>query len=92
MYCGATGDDWQVFKLLRFVVAAFFIATVVSTFLDLSLGSKLMPGSSVHMAETSDKTFEDVVGIDEVSVYHPSCVEGIVSQVMELRHSFRRYC
>ena len=57
-----------MFKLLRFVVAAFFIATVVSSFLDLSLGSKLMPASSVHMAETSDKNFEDVVGIDEVSM------------------------
>lgn len=56
----------QGFKLLRFVVAAFFIATVASTFFDMSLGSKLVPGSNVHMAETSDKTFEDVVGIDEV--------------------------
>lgn len=55
----------NMFKLLRFVVGAFFIATVVSSFLDLSLGSKLMPASSVHMAEASDKTFEDVVGIDE---------------------------
>lgn len=42
------------------------MATVVSSFFDLSLGSKLMPGSNVNVAETSDKTFDDVVGIDEV--------------------------
>lgn len=59
-------DETQGFKLIRFIVAAFFVATVASSLLDVSLGSKLMPNNSVHMAETSDKTFDDVVGIDEV--------------------------
>ena len=56
----------QVFGLLRFVVKWFFISTVAYSVFDLAVGSKLVPTSSVHIAETSDKTFEDVVGIDEV--------------------------
>ena len=45
----------------------FFISTVAYSVFDLAVGSKLVPTSSVHIAETSDKTFEDVVGIDEVN-------------------------
>ena len=56
----------QLFGLLRFVVKWFFISTVAYSVFDLAVGSKLVPTSSVHIAETSDKTFEDVVGIDEV--------------------------
>eukprot|EP00904_Undaria_pinnatifida_P010386 jgi/Undpi1/6478/HiC_scaffold_20.g08957.m1 len=55
----------NLFGLLRFVVKWFFISTVAYSVFDLAVGSKLVPTSSVHIAETSDKTFEDVVGIDE---------------------------
>ncbi|CAM9618344.1 unnamed protein product, partial [Discosporangium mesarthrocarpum] len=44
----------------------FVVGTIIGSFLDASFSSKLgLPGSNVQVAETSDKRFADVVGIDE---------------------------
>lgn len=51
---------------MRSLLGFFIIATAISSFFDLSLGSKQLLGNNVHVAETSDKRFDDVVGIDEV--------------------------
>lgn len=51
---------------MQFTVKWFFIAVIVYSLFDLAANSKLVAAPSVHMAETSDKTFDDVVGVDEV--------------------------
>ncbi len=56
----------QLFGLVQFTVKWFFIAVIVYSLFDLAANSKLVAAPNVHMAETSDKTFDDVVGVDEV--------------------------
>ncbi|CAM9822160.1 unnamed protein product, partial [Ectocarpus fasciculatus] len=55
----------NLFGLVQFTVKWFFIAVIVYSLFDLAANSKLVAAPSVHMAETSDKTFDDVVGVDE---------------------------
>lgn len=59
----------QLFGLVQFTVKWFFIAVIVYSLFDLAANSKLVAAPNVHMAETSDKTFDDVVGVDEVIQY-----------------------
>ena len=59
----------QVLSLLKYSITIFIVVALVGTFLDDKggaggIGSRLM-GSAVHQVEKSEKTFEDVVGIDE---------------------------
>ncbi|CAM9939257.1 unnamed protein product, partial [Hapterophycus canaliculatus] len=55
----------NLFGLVQFTVKWFFIAVIVYSLFDLAANSKLVAAPNVHMAETSDKTFDDVVGVDE---------------------------
>jgi ATP-dependent metalloprotease len=61
----------QAWRLLKFSIGAFLIISFAGALLDEKtggaggLGSRLGMGSVVHQAEHSDKSFNDVVGIDE---------------------------
>eukprot|EP01039_Chlorochromonas_danica_P006181 gene6181-6816_t len=62
----------HLFGFARTAVGTFLLFALVSAFLDDKIGgaaggisSRLGGSSIVHQAEKSDKTFEDVVGIDE---------------------------
>ncbi|CAB1097971.1 unnamed protein product [Ectocarpus sp. CCAP 1310/34] len=55
----------NLFGLLQSTVKWFFVAVIMYSLFDLAANSKLVSSPSVHMAETSDKTFDDVVGVDE---------------------------
>ena len=63
----------QLFGLVQFTVKWFFIAVIVYSLFDLAANSKLVAAPNVHMAETSDKTFDDVVGVDEVYKLRKVC-------------------
>lgn len=67
IYVRNTGADWKEWAqgAAKSLVVFFVAATILSSFLDLSNFSKIMPASNVNMAETSDRRFSDVVGIDE---------------------------
>ena len=51
------------------VLSVFVVFSMVGAMMDErggGIGGRLgMPGSNIHQAEHSDKTFDDVVGIDE---------------------------
>lgn len=64
--CFSNPNNKQLFGLVQFTVKWFFIAVIVYSLFDLAANSKLVAAPNVHMAETSDKTFDDVVGVDEV--------------------------
>lgn len=60
----------QVMKMLKFTVATFLLLSFAGAILDErggagGISSRLGMGSAIHQAEHSDKTFDDVVGIDE---------------------------
>eukprot|EP01041_Mallomonas_annulata_P010978 gene10978-22939_t len=59
----------QLFKIVRQAIFLFLMLTFLSSMLDDKSGggiaSRMGMGSPVHQAEHSDKTFNDVVGVDE---------------------------
>lgn len=60
----------QVFRVLRYIAGMFLVLSFASAMLDDSKGggglaSRMGMGSATHQAEHSDKSFNDVVGIDE---------------------------
>lgn len=67
IYIRNTGADWKEWAqgAVKSLVVFFVAATIISSFLDLSNFSKIMPATNVNVAETTDKRFSDVVGIDE---------------------------
>jgi ATP-dependent metalloprotease len=68
---GEAGFKPQFWKLLRHGVTLFVIVSMITMFLDEKgptggLGKTLgLGGSAVHIVEKPDKTFDDVVGIEE---------------------------
>jgi len=69
LYIATPQPSWQsqAMKLLRTAVVAFFVLSFASSILDEKgggIGGRIM-GSAIHQAEHSDKSFGDVVGIDE---------------------------
>ena len=72
LYIARQEAGWktQLWTLFRHAIGLFLFFSLVSTFLDekgagSSISSRLGMGTAVHQAEKSDKTFDDVVGIDE---------------------------
>lgn len=58
----------RIFKAAGMLLTGFFVYTLASSFIEEKGGSRglgLTPGSIVHIAENPDKSFDDVVGIDE---------------------------
>merc|ERR1711871_838536 len=59
----------RMWKLVGGVLSVFVVFSMVGAMMDErggGIGGRLgMPGSNIHQAEHSDKTFDDVVGIDE---------------------------
>ena len=58
-----------VFRRVKVILAAttlsIYLSKVASSSAGSSLSARLGMGSAVHQAESSDKTFDDVIGIDE---------------------------
>ncbi len=73
LYIAQTGElTWkqQAWKLAKHAIALFLLFSLVGTFLDEKapgggIASKIGVGSAVHQAENPDKTFQDVVGVEE---------------------------
>jgi ATP-dependent metalloprotease len=75
IYVSTQDFSWkaQLWKLLRYSVTMFIVYSLVLSLLDEKTGgtpqgpfnNRFGMTSAVHQAEKSDKTFEDVVGIDE---------------------------
>jgi len=58
----------RLLKLGGAVITTFLLFTLVSSFVEERGGARgmgLTPGSIVHIAENPDKSFDDVVGVDE---------------------------
>eukprot|EP00600_Ochromonadales_sp_CCMP1393_P004562 CAMPEP_0174969612 /NCGR_PEP_ID=MMETSP0004_2-20121128/8872_1 /TAXON_ID=420556 /ORGANISM="Ochromonas sp., Strain CCMP1393" /LENGTH=724 /DNA_ID=CAMNT_0016219147 /DNA_START=355 /DNA_END=2529 /DNA_ORIENTATION=+ len=79
LYVTRQDSNWksQAWSTVRSLLFFFFLASFAGTFFDEArpnggpagagggIGARLGMGSVVHRAETSDRTFDDVVGIDE---------------------------
>eukprot|EP01040_Poterioochromonas_malhamensis_P016403 gene16403-18607_t len=72
LYIAYRGSDWksQMWKLGRHGLTLFILVALIGTFLDekgaaSNIGQRFSMGAAVHRVEKSEKTFEDVVGIDE---------------------------
>lgn len=60
------GFKQQLWKTFRFALFVFLVISGLSAVIDdKGISSKLMMSTNLHMAESSDKRFEDVMGVDE---------------------------
>jgi ATP-dependent metalloprotease len=60
------GFKQQLWRTFRFALFVFLVISGLSAvFDDRGISSKLMMSTNLHMAESSDKRFSDVMGIDE---------------------------
>jgi hypothetical protein len=58
------GFKQQIWRTLRFAVLIFLgISGISAIFDDRGVASKLMMSTNLHMAESSDKRFADVMGV-----------------------------
>ncbi len=60
------GFKQQLWRTFRFALFVFLVISGLSAvFDDRGISSKLMMSTNLHMAESSDKRFSDVMGVDE---------------------------
>ena len=60
------GFKQQLWRTFRFALFVFLVISGLSAVIDdKGISSKLMMSTNLHMAESSDKRFEDVMGVDE---------------------------
>ncbi|EWM27565.1 atp-dependent zinc metalloprotease ftsh mitochondrial-like protein [Nannochloropsis gaditana] len=60
------GFKQQLWRTFRFTLFVFLVISGLSAMIDdKGISSKLMMSTNLHMAESSDKRFSDVMGVDE---------------------------
>lgn len=77
----------QMWKLLRQLLGMFMVLSFIGAMLDDmkggAMGGRMGMGSAVHQAEHSDKTFDDVVGVDEA--------KGELEEIVEYLRNPRKF-